>query len=66
MRYWAFWIQEEFDDPVLGGGWVRARTMQEVRELIRHPEMNFTELPDDSGFPPEAVGPIYWREPLMS
>jgi len=28
--------------------------------------MNFTELPDDSGFPPEADGPIYWSEPLMS
>lgn len=67
MRYWIFWIERP-DDPngrPLGEGWVRAETMDDARKLIGHPDMAFTQVPDDSGFPVEATGAIYWEKPLQ-
>ena len=68
MRYWTFLIVGDIGDPELGAGWIRAETSQEALHLVGHDDAQAMELPDDSGFPPEAIGSIFWasRAPCLA
>lgn len=69
MRYWIFWIEDVSGDfASLGQGWVRAPTMEDVRDMIAHPDLVFTEVPDDRGFPAAAAGEIFWdhKAPILN
>jgi hypothetical protein len=69
MRYWILWIDDiSGTEPVLGSGWVRAESVDRVRSLISHPDMAFTEVPDDTGFPAVATGEVFWdhKAPILN
>ena len=60
MRYWTFFISKDSGLPDTGAGWIRANSADEALALVRHDDACVVETPDDTGFPPEATGAIYW------
>lgn len=61
MHYWVFSIAIDVDEPELGSGWVRARTSAEALAMIAHDDAQVIEVPDDTGFPSEASGMLFWE-----
>lgn len=61
MRYWAFFISDNHEEPTRDAGWIRADTADQALAIVNHESANVVEIPDDLGFPPEASGEIYWE-----
>ncbi|TRD22954.1 hypothetical protein [Palleronia caenipelagi] len=63
MRYWAFFSDLEATCQGPNSGWLRALNVAEAFDLLGGDDFSIIELPDDQGFPTEAVGEIYWEQP---
>lgn len=66
MQFWTFAILDG-NDTELGSGWVRAEDAQEALDMVGHDDTVAWRIPDDSGFPPDATGPVTWtwRHPSL-